>query len=104
MSRPDRGHLMVVKSVKVTYCDQCGNEGGTERYTISFPGGGRRSFDLCAACSEPLQELAGLLDKVGERGPKHHQQPVLTEDQIAARVRKARKPPRKGQSRVRETG
>lgn len=98
-SRSDRGHLMVVKSVRVVYCDQCGTDGGTERYMIAFPGGGRRSFDLCEQCAGPLRELAGLLEKVGERGPKHHQQPVLSEDQIAARVKRSQKPGKKADSR-----
>lgn len=82
---------MVVKSVRVTYCDQCGTDEPTQRYTVSFPGGGRRSFDLCHECSRPLQELAGLLEKVGDRGPKKHQQPTFTEEQVEAMVRKARR-------------
>lgn len=94
-SKGRRGRLVAVQTVRIVVCDKCGTEGGTERYVVSFPAGGRRTFDLCGSCSEPLNELAALLDKLGERGPKKHQQPVLTQEQLEAQVRKARKKPAK---------
>lgn len=99
-----RRHLMAVKTVKVTYCDRCGADEGTSRYAIGFPTGQRRTFDLCEGCAEPLTHLAGLLDKLGERGPKHQVQPVLTPEQVSAQLRKARKPAKKAASRSRKTG
>ena len=99
-----RRHLMAVKTVKVTYCDRCGADEGTARYSIGFPTGQRRTFDLCETCAEPLAHLADLLGKLGERGPKHQTQPVLTPEQVAAQLRKVKKPTKKAASRSRKTG
>ena len=84
--------LVAVQTVKVVICDRCGcSEGNTERYSVAFPNAGRRTFDLCPVCAEPLRELATLLDKVGHTGPKRHQQPILTVEEVEARVRRARR-------------
>ena len=98
----DRRGLMAVKNVRVVICDKCGTDVDTERWTVTFPEGQKRTFDLCPPCAEPLRELTELLDKVGDRGPKTHQQPVLSRDEVAAAVRKAKRPARKASTRPRK--
>lgn len=95
-----RGHLVAVQTLKVTVCDKCGSDrGDTQRWGISFPGNGRRTFDLCPGCSEPLAEYEGLLERVGSSGPKRHVQPVLSTEEAEARVRRAKRTRRKPQNK-----
>lgn len=91
MMQKPKGRKVAVRTVKVYYCDKCSSDVDVDRFIVTFPGGNRRSFDLCADCAEPLRELEGLLEKVRERGPKRYQQPVLTPKQVEGAVRKARK-------------
>ena len=88
---PSRGHLVAVQTLKVTICDRCGTADPTRRYMLGFPEGKRRTFDLCATCSAPLDEFLDLIEVVGDRGPKQFQQPVLTEREVEAK-RASKKP------------
>lgn len=95
-----KGHLVAVQTLKVTVCDKCGSDkGDTQRWGISFPGNGRRTFDLCPHCAEPLFEYEALLERLGATGPKRHVQPVLSVTEVEARVRKAKRARKKPQNK-----
>lgn len=96
-SWPDRAGVPVgVQTVRVTVCDLCGSDEPTEKYSVGFPTGSRRSFDLCGECDEPFRKLEGLLGaaRIGRLGPKKHQQPVLTPEEVAKRQRAVKRKPR----------
>lgn len=90
---------MAVQTMKVVVCDCCGKDEPTQRYTVTFPTGSRRTFDLCEGCATttPLTALQQLAVANG-RGPKGHRQPVLTIDEIKAGVDRER---RRGNARKR---
>lgn len=77
---------MAVQTLKIVVCDKCGSDGGTDRYTVVFPTGNRRTFDLCGTCAEPLADLTELAVASG-RGPKGHSQPVRDEAEIERMLR-----------------
>lgn len=86
---------MVTKTVKIVVCDKCGEDRDTERYSITFPGDGRRSLDLCEKCRAPLEELAALFINSPKPGPRYHGRPVVDEKTVEAQRKKPPKKPRK---------
>lgn len=81
---------MAVQTLRVIVCDKCGTDELTHRFTVGFPTGSRRTFDLCGLCSAPLAAL-GELTVASGRGPKSTKQPVLTIEEVEARRRRGPK-------------
>lgn len=91
MSTSKRG-LMAVQTVRRVVCDKCGDSaGGIERLAVTFPGGNRRTFDLCSGCVAPILELQELLPQMGKTGPRRHAQPVFSEAELDKRVQQAKR-------------
>lgn len=75
----------------VYVCDMCGRDEPTQRYVVTFPEDGRRSFDLCAEHAAPLAAMHETLKGKPRKGPRMKGQPVVPESVI----RRARKKPAK---------